>query len=303
MNNHIKVSEAFRILLFDLSDYVGRELSLEYGKDWWEKGVLNALYPDQRRNLPEYGEWNELVDSLDIANALLLFDLHWQQIFRKKLAVDHRTWAKELQGVRNRLAHLGSGDFSQDDTWRALDTMSRLEDAINPEGAEQIRAILRELRYGSAHGSTAVTQSVEEAPATAKSKEGILHTTPVSGLKPWREVMQPHPDVAQGRYKNAEFAADLAQVARGEGAYEYRDPVEFFARTYVTEGMAGLLEQALRRVTGGAGGEPVIQLKTAFGGGKTHSMLALYHMMRGQVSLEKIPAIKPVVESAGLHSL
>jgi len=63
---------------------------------------------------------------------------------------------------------------------------------------------------------------------------GILNAIPISGLPGWRDVIEPHLDVAQGRYKNAEFAADLAQVARGEGAYKYRDPVEFFARTYVT---------------------------------------------------------------------
>ena len=131
---------------------------------------------------------------------------------------------------------------------------------------------------------------------------GILKTTPTSGLPSWRDVIQPHPDVAQGRYKNAEFAADLAQVARNEGAYEYRDPVEFFARTYVTEGMTGLLEQSLRRICG-KDGEPVIQLKTAFGGGKTHTMLALYHLIRGMVSIEKIPNIKPVLERAGIVSL
>ncbi|MCL2159899.1 MAG: DUF499 domain-containing protein, partial [Oscillospiraceae bacterium] len=127
-------------------------------------------------------------------------------------------------------------------------------------------------------------------------------TAHTSGLPNWREIMQPHPDVAQGRYKNAEFAADLAQVARGEGAMEYRDPVEFFARTFVTEGMTGLLQQSLRRISG-KDGEPVIQLKTAFGGGKTHSMLALYHMMRGRVSIEKIPNVKPVLERANIAAL
>ena len=100
--------------------------------------------------------------------------------------------------------------------------------------------------------------------------------------------MQPHPDVAEGRYRAAEFAADLAQVSRGEGAYEYRDPVEFFARTYVTEGMAGLLVESLKRIAG-KGGEPVIQLKTAFGGGKTHTELALYHIARGGITVDRAP--------------
>ena len=66
----------------------------------------------------------------------------------------------------------------------------------------------------------------------------------------WRDVMEPHPDVAQGRYKNAEFAADLAQVARGEGAFEYRDPVEFFARTLCdrrNDRLAGAGNKALKR--------------------------------------------------------
>ena len=300
-SNHVQITLAFRTLLDVLAPYIAQELGLEYGPRWWEEGVLNILYADQRQNLPEYGEWEELVDSLDIQRCLILFDLHWQKVFRKKLSIDHRTWAKELQGVRNRLAHLGGNDFSDDDAWRALDTISRLAEPLDAAAAEEVRAQLRQLRYGSAAGSTAAEGPAAPEAPRAKSS-GILESMPVSSLPSWRAIMQPHPDVAQGRYKNAEFAADLAQVARGEGAYEYRDPVEFFARTYVTEGMAGLLSQALKRVSG-KDGEPVIQLKTAFGGGKTHSMLALYHMMRGQVSLEKIPAIKPVVESAGLHSL
>ena len=53
----------------------------------------------------------------------------------------------------------------------------------------------------------------------------------------------------------------------------------------------------------GKDGEPVIQLKTAFGGGKTHSMLALYHMLRGKVPADSIPAIKPVMERAGVTTL
>lgn len=302
-NNHMQVSQSFRILLGAFAPYIARELGNEFGDNWWTEGVMNVLYDEQKRDLPYSGDWGKLVDSLDIARCLLLFDLHWQRVFRKKLSIDHRTWAKELVGVRNKLAHLGGEDFSDDDTWRALDTMSRLVEQIDPESAEEIREILRTSRYGSSRGSTAVTEASSTPIAGAKQKNiGVLNTKPITGLSSWRDIIAPHPDVAQGRYKNAEFAADLAQVARGEGAYEYRDPVEFFARTYVTEGMTGLLEQSLRRVCG-KDGEPVIQLKTAFGGGKTHSMLALYHMMRGRVPIDKIPNMKHVLKRADVTAL
>ena len=303
MENHDLITKGFRILRDMLAPYIGRELSLEYGSNkWWDEGVNKVLYEDQRRNLPDYGDFAVLTDSLDIFSCLLLFDLHWQKVFKKKLSIDHRTWAKELIGVRNRMAHIGGVDFTDSDTWRALDTMSRLSEQIDPESSAEINALLRTSRYGTADSSTSVTQTPAAPVASKTRKAGILNSTPDRGLPSWRDVIEPHPDVAQGRYKNAEFAADLAQVARGEGAYEYRDPVEFFARTYVTEGMTGFLEEALRRVCG-KDGEPVIQLKTAFGGGKTHSMLAIYHMMRGKVSIERIPNIKPVLEQAGVSAL
>lgn len=300
-NNHTVISQGFRYLLEALAPYIARELEIEYGENWWQIAVLDKLYDDQKRDLPVSGDWGTLVDSLDIQRCLLLFDLYWIQVFRKKLSIDHRTWAKELTGVRNRLAHIGGQDFSDDDTWRALDTMSRLCEQLDAESAEEIRALLREVRYGSAKGSTNVVQTNSMSDTKGSRTTGILSKS-LQGLPSWRDIIEPHPDVAQGRYKNAEFAADLAQVARGEGAFEYRDPVEFFARTYVTEGMQGLLVQGLKRVSG-RDGEPVIQLKTAFGGGKTHSMLALYHMMRGKVSMEKIPGIKPVLQEAGVSSL
>lgn len=298
--NHELVSRGFRSLLMVFAPYVCAMLKAQYGERWWAEAVIGRLWEEQRRDMPEDGPENRLVESLDIQRCLILFDQHWNEVFRKRLSIDHRTWAKELMGVRNRLAHIGAQDFSDDDTWRALDTMSRLCEQLDAEKTEEIRAILRTARYGSAYGSTASPATSQPEPQM-RQNSGILNAAP-AGLPCWRDVMEPHPDVAQGRYRNAEFAADLAQVARGEGSFEYRDPVEFFARTYVTEGMAGLLTQALKRATG-KDGEPVIQLKTAFGGGKTHSMLALYHLLRGKAPLEKIPNIKQVLEAAGLSAM
>lgn len=300
MENYLRVTKGFDILLNALAPYIARELIREYGEDrWWQEGVLRDMYEDQRRDLPASGSYDELVDSLDIAKCLLIMDIRWRDVFRKNLSRDCKNWVMELKGTRNKLAHRGSQDFSDNDTWRALDTMSRLCEQVDPDGAAEINALLREARYGSAEGSTAATSNAGAVLAPKPEGKAKAETIAAEGLSSWRDVMEPHQDVAEGRYRNAEFAADLAQVARGEGTLEYRDPVEFFGRTYVTEGMKGLLVQALRRVAG-LDGEPVIQLKTAFGGGKTHSMLALYHLLRSPKYVSALPNVAPVLEEAGV---
>lgn len=300
LENYELVQKGFRILHPLMAGYIGRELSRVYKENWWQK-VLDAL--NDQHDLPKSGDYSELIDSLDVMNCLRLIDRRWNEVFRTKLSLDYRTWAKELVGVRNKAAHIGGQDFSKNYAERALDTMALICEAFDTAGVEEIRALYRKLRYGSEEGSMAATEVAAPVPAKAvKANEGVMTHSFGQHLPSWRDVMQPHPDVAEGRYRAAEFAADLAQVARGEGAIEYRDPVEFFARTYVTEGMAGLLVESLQRLSG-QGGEPVIQLKTAFGGGKTHSMLALYHMVRGGFSIDRIPSLKPIMDRVRLEKL
>lgn len=107
-------------------------------------------------------------------------------------------------------------------------------------------------------------------------------------------VVQPHPDVMEGRYILGDFVANIADVMQGKAAAEYADPKEFFRRTYLTEGLLGLLVTGVQRLTG-QGGHPVVQLQTAFGGGKTHSMLALYHLFGGQIGFSDIPGGEEIV--------
>jgi hypothetical protein len=118
---------------------------------------------------------------------------------------------------------------------------------------------------------------------------------------PWRQIAEPRPDVAQGITEIAQFAANLQDVLEGKAVIEYQDPVEFYDCTYITEGMRGMLIKAIRRVSG-KGGEPVIQLKTSFGGGKTHSMMALYHLI-GAANPEKLNGISSILADAGVASM
>lgn len=261
---------------------------------WWKDGIVTwaTTNPIDQGKLAVLTSWDSRVNALDMQACCNVFSAHWKNFFSKILSSKALSWNKLVQAARNDVSHVGGTDFSDSETATDLDIISLLAGQIDERAQAEIQAMYREHVYGSREGSYS-------AGAGTKKPAGVKTDTPVSGLPCWRNVIKPHPDVAEGRYKKAEFAADLDQVARGEGSYEYRDPIEFFSRTYVTEGLKGLLVQALRRV-GDKDGEPVIQLKTAFGGGKTHSMLALYHMLKGKASKTKLPHMKEVLEAAEL---
>lgn len=121
-------------------------------------------------------------------------------------------------------------------------------------------------------------------------------------LKPWREVSVPHEDVLKGTFQQAEFAADLSRVHEGTATAEYQNAALFFQRTFITEGMRLLLDSVVKRLSG-KGGDPVIQLQTAFGGGKTHTMLAVYHLARGDAAVSDLPGIPAILDAAGVTEM
>ncbi|MEX0283328.1 MAG: DUF499 domain-containing protein [Paracoccaceae bacterium] len=196
----------------------------------------------------------------------------WKEAFSTVLGHPERSYVSELLEVRNRLSH--NETFTYDDAERALDSMRRLMESISAgDAADQIgkmRDTILRTKY------TELQRNEERR----KSQKLSISVETVAGLLPWRDVIEPHNDVATGEFKQAEFAADLGKVHSGSAPSEYRDPKEFFSRTYLTDGLSSLLIGAAKRLSD-AGGDPVVELQTNFGGGKTHSMLGLYHMVGG----------------------
>jgi hypothetical protein len=115
----------------------------------------------------------------------------------------------------------------------------------------------------------------------------------------WWQVTTPHKDIREGKLSEAIFAADLGDVVNGEAPLEYQDASTFFQRTYLTKGLKNLVENVLSRLAGEKG-DPVIQLQTPFGGGKTHALLILYHFIKNRKKIEHLPAISelPKVKDA-----
>ncbi len=214
----------------------------------------------------------------------------WKDAFATVLGHPERSYVSELLDVRNKLSH--NETFTYDDAERALDTMRRLMESIS---AGEVASEIAKMRDTILRTKFTELQRNEER---RKTQRLDISVETVAGLLPWREVVQPHQDVATGEFQQAEFAADLAKVHNGSAPSEYKNPTEFYARTYLTEGLSNLLIGAAKRLSG-ASGDPVVELQTNFGGGKTHSMLALYHMASGTVA-QDLPGLDQLLSQHGL---
>ena len=118
----------------------------------------------------------------------------------------------------------------------------------------------------------------EKETRRAARQSAALPAVEGMGLKPWREVIAPHTDVATGRFNAYSSRPTFTAWRMTRTAASTAIRSRFFQRTYLTEGLRDLLTRAVRRVSGDENAAPVINLQTNFGGGKTHSMLALYHV-------------------------
>ncbi|GCE27569.1 hypothetical protein KDA_30530 [Dictyobacter alpinus] len=279
ISNSDRVGRGLELLNSGLKPFVVRELETTYGPRWKYEAV-NVL---QDHHITDDGQ--DL--HLDVQALMLIMWNLWNQVFKKTLGHAERNYVSELRIARNQWAHQEL--FTTQAAGRILENVSLLLKAISAHEqaneAERQRMDLFRISFE------------EQARTITRRKSGPLTGSQFPhGLLPWREVITPHPDVASGNFQMAEFAADLSQVRRGVASSEYGDPTAFFARTYLTNGLRELLRGALKRLSG-QGGDPVVELQTNFGGGKTHSLLALYHLFSG------IPAAELTGVDAVLHEL
>lgn len=174
--NYELVQKGFRILVVSMSGFIAQEFSKAYKDNWWRE-ILDTL--SDQYDLPGSGEYGELVDSLDVANCIRLIDRKWNDLFKKILPKDCRTWAKELMGVRNIVSHLGQQDIEQPMAERALDTMVLLCKNIDIEGSEEIKELYVIVRAMASEDDKAVQGkanniSVGISQPMSESKRGEL---------------------------------------------------------------------------------------------------------------------------------
>lgn len=284
INNQERLFKAFGLLAEGLEDIVDEAMAREMGTPDWPTRWANAT-------ADATGRPQQQLDKNDVQVHLRAIT-EKSRAFKDVLSRAQQSYASELREIRNVVMH--GQPVSSDDTARALDTMERLLQAVGAmDSAKDIRGLRQDLQ-----------RTVFEDQTRKQVKRAVVASTPDQGLRPWREVIRPHEDVARGEFTASEFAADLHYVHTGEAVgTEYSDPVEFFTRTYLTEGLRDLLSRALHRMNGAADASPVVNLQTNFGGGKTHSMLALYHLFSGTPATKLSNELQELIASAGINRL
>lgn len=186
------------------------------------------------------------------------------------------TYFKELKEVRNKCQHFQ--DLDEDEITRAyLDMKSAAKLLEMQDVYDEIQRIQN---GDKEEGAPASVQQPEHAQSLMPSAS----VAPVAGtdetLPSWFNFALPHYDIRNGQLDESIFAANLSEVALGTGPDVYTNPNLFFAKTYVTDGLRDISTRVVQALNGEESENRVISLQTGFGGGKTHSLISLYHIAK-----------------------
>jgi uncharacterized protein len=287
-----RVQDGLYHLRRGLAPFVEIRMKGKHGANWLHY-ASRAQGGSANTALDEYGLLKTMVDN-------------WRDVFDDAFGRNDkhrvRNFTSTALEARNATSHL-SIPLQDDEALRFLDAMHQLLKAVKAPAAEiaELKKLYDSQRHSGMPAAPAdpVAESATPAPPTlALSPKEDAEGKPGKALRPWIEVALPHPDVLANRFKEAEFVANLAAVDAGMASEDYATPESFFRITFLTEGLKRVLRGVLQRLAG-SGGDPVIGLQTAFGGGKTHTMLAAYHLANAS-SLSVLEGVKPLAEAVGV---
>ncbi|MBB1285247.1 DUF499 domain-containing protein [Flavisolibacter sp. BT320] len=278
------LSKALSLFIEGFRPYVASLLMQKSG-DQWPAEFFKCLNYDQQRywneGLRSGREPVEMIDykhfkSFSIVNKDLL-----KADFGKK-ANDLPNWLGEITEVRNVVAHYDNLEADEaTKAWIHMKTIARLIKMPDLE-AELTR-------LQDAKPAEAVPHVVEAKPQHS------------GRLQPWFQVVTPHFDIKQGRLDESVFAANLADVALNTGPEIYNNADAFFEKTFFTTGLKNVARTVIKGLNGKEDAENrVISLQTGFGGGKTHTLISLYHVCKRGRSIEQTTKAAALVQYTGL---
>ena len=286
--NHAILGRGLKLYTDAMRRLVKQSLIEAYPNNWWEEGVLSAFSENQRRSVNRELAKNPDTAREDLVDANLLVPIVTKRFDAVFAGAFHnyrqtQSWLIQVSEARNGWAHPRSGDMLPDDAAHALYAMVQLLNAANLPEAEEVERLRR-----SVLGISPTPVQAEATPVEAS----IVKPTRQGTLPYWWEVCTPREgfrDPAQ--IDESLFAATLGGVFAGSAREEYLDPGRFLSHTYFTENLAQMVRDIVSRMSGGAG-PAVTEVQTPFGGGKTHALLTLYHLINNHEAAWTVPGVR-----------
>ena len=205
-----------------------------------------------------------------------------------------RSCLQELQDTRNSWAHFDSNSLDDDEAERAFSNMIQVSKLFEmPELEEELKRI-----KGGTQARVEPTPQPQpqrvSAQAVQQDNNGVVDYNGV--LPAWFNTIMPQYDIRNGQLDESIFAANIEEVATGTAPVVYQDIVSFFDRTNVTDGMRELIRRVVQALNGKESQNRVISLQTGFGGGKTHSLISLYHTVKYSRDFRNMEAARHILD-------
>ena len=279
------LGSAFNLFIKGMRLYVYKVITDVVGEEKWEEAFRSCLRRAQQ-DLWDSDIKNgiDAIDLIDFGH-LKSFAISYKDALRddfNRKANSAPTYFEDIADIRNKWAH--HQPIQQEDSEQGFNRMIQVTRAIRMvELSDQIK-------------------DLKEKKEESKSKKTIdeVEAEDKSGLTPWFKNVSPHMDIQMGMLDESVFAANLAQVALNQAREIYLDREKFFSKTYFTAGLKTIAKRVINGLSEKTDAENrVISLETGFGGGKTHSLISLYHLAKWGSGANKSEYLKELIDYTG----
>ncbi len=290
-NDKEKLAKAYAIFIEGIRAYLVALLYENEG-DKWPAKFAECLTYDQKEFWNRGLKTGTSPEAMIDYHHLKSFAIKNRELFKndfQKKAGDLPNWFGEIASVRHDLNHY-KPVIDEDEATKAWIHMRTIAKTI---GMTELEEELNKIQNKTKEHSLSTTSTA----ATSFSTSPITN----SNLKPWFLISEPHFDIKQGHLDESVFAANLAEVALGTGREIYKDPNSFFSKTYMTAGLKSVAKTVVKGLNGKEDAENrVISLQTGFGGGKTHTLISIYHLCNWGKSAASSSHTKELLDYTGI---
>ena len=204
-----------------------------------------------------------------------------------------RSCLQELQDTRNNWAHFDSNGLDSDEAERAFSNMIQVAKLLEMQDLEDELKRIKDIESNVAE-TKPTTKTADTTQTPISDDNSVVDNDGV--LPAWFNTIMPQYDIRNGQLDESIFAANIEEVASGTAPVVYQDIVSFFDRTYVTDGMRDLIRRVVQALNGKESQNRVISLQTGFGGGKTHSLISLYHVVKDSHIFKDLGAARNILD-------